>query len=141
MKNTCSSKFLEHYHSPYSATVVEQLLREDAIVLGMTNMDEFGMGVSTEHSAEGFTRNPWNPKKVPGGSSGGAAASVAAQLAYVALGSDTGGSVRQPCCLLWSHWIQTHVWKSFTLWFDCFQFFIGSYWYFGIIGSRLSASF
>lgn len=95
-KVSASSKILEGFESLYSATVVERLLAEDAIIIGRTNCDEFAMGSSNENSAFGNVLNPLNEKCVPGGSSGGAAASVAANLAHVALGSDTGGSIRQP---------------------------------------------
>ncbi len=96
METNCGSKVLEGYVSPYNATVVNKLLAEDAILLGMLNMDEFACGASGETSAFGPTKNPKNPELIPGGSSSGAAASVAAGLCDFSLGSDTGGSIRNP---------------------------------------------
>ena len=99
LRTTCGSRMLENYTSPYDAHVVEQLERAGAVLLGKCNMDEFAMGSSSESSYFGAVKNPWEKRRVPGGSSGGSAAAVAARLAAAATGTDTGGSIRQPAAL------------------------------------------
>src|SRR5690606_30397718 len=99
IKTTCGSKMLDNFIAPYNATVVENLTQAGMVTLGKLNMDEFAMGSSNETSFYGPVRNPWDLERVPGGSSGGSAAAVAARLAPAATGTDTGGSIRQPAAL------------------------------------------
>jgi len=101
LKTTCASRFLSNYIPIYNATVMDKLRAAQSVTIGKLNMDEFAMGGSNENSAMGPTRNPWDPERVPGGSSGGSAAAVAARQVYFALGSDTGGSASSLSRLRW----------------------------------------
>jgi aspartyl-tRNA(Asn)/glutamyl-tRNA(Gln) amidotransferase subunit A len=123
MRTTCSSRILGNFIPTYTAQAVSNLEQAGAVILGKTNMDEFAMGSTTETSAFGVTRNPWNLEHVPGGSSGGSCAAVAAGECFYALGSDTGGSIRQP--LLRRHGHQAHLRDRVQIWAYCLWFIPG----------------
>ena len=126
IRTTCSSKMLENYVPPFDATVMNKINNAGMTVLGKMNMDEFAMGSSTETSYMHLTRNPYNTECVPGGSSGGSAAAVAAGEAILTLGSDTGGSITSACCTLRCCGNETYLWQRFQIWVSSVCFLIGS---------------
>ena len=126
LPTTCGSRMLRGFTPPYDATAVEALRAHQCFVIGKTNLDEFGMGSSTEHSAFGPSRNPWKLACVPGGSSGGSAAAVAADECVAALGTDTGGLDSSTRGVLRGRRLETDVWPGIPLWADCVCLLAGS---------------
>ena len=119
IRTTAASKVLDSFVPQYSATVVERMAKAGGITIGKTNCDAWAHGGSGENSDFGPTKNPWNKAYVPGGSSSGSAAAVAAGLTLVATGTDTGGSIRNPANFLWCCGLKAYLWRSFQIWSCC----------------------
>lgn len=116
MPMTCGSKILEKYIAPYDAEVIQKLKKDKWYIIGKTNLDEFAFGIDTRTSSILKTKNPLDEERVPGGSSGGSAASIASKTALIALGTDTCRINKTTCSILWCCWIQTKLWSNIKVW-------------------------